>query len=738
MNSEQISEYLIAFKEQGFSAEQLEQLELGLQAGVDVSIYANTKLDALTMYQLRSGLEEELNVMPYANPSYDWFQVAEIIEGLRLCLDVKKYDSSDLDAKKMKEIRLGLENGFDLSGYKEYDAAILKEIRLSHNEGIDISLYVATGYDCEQLNEIRTCLLEGQDIYGHINTSFSSSAICEISKGIRDNVDVDFYAKTCYNWAQMREIRRGLRSKVDVSMYASPLFDRYQMEQIRLGLEEGLPVHEYCSFMYPASVMKDTREKLLYKGAGDFEEEDFDKFLEGDAGKLEVSISSDDMSAYLLFPKELFGKIHRKDVLRVLRIENITQNIDARMLDDLLSGKHLDELVTIATGRSPIKGEDGHYEFFFDTKKEKTPTILPDGSVDFQNIDWFVHVKRGQKLAYYHSPGKGEPGRSVTGKVLKAERGKEIRKLKGKGFYMEADKKTYVSEYDGRVELRGDVLTVSKDLHVQAVNASTGNIKFDGNVIVGGDVSDGASIVAGGTVIVDGFVENATISAAGDIILKKGANGGAIEGSGVGLLEAGGDIEGKFIENMKVVAKGDMLINYALNSDISTEGSLVVSGNRSLILGGSVFAARGIRVCNLGNASGMRTAVRMGVSDYMLSSQKKIEGHMSDIEGKLQVLYKGKQNICERSSSEVLKHNELLGKIENAIYTLELEKEEYEEKRRNVLKDIAETSDVMLTVTGNLYDNVSIDINGKKIMSTQTNNVSVKITNNKLVICKNF
>ncbi len=726
MNSEEREAYL----NRGFSEAQIDEIGLGMDSGIDVAIYAKAELNAACMYQLRLGLTEGLNMAPYAKIDYDWFQLEEIRRGLSLGLDVSRFDAPTIEADRMHELRLALENGSDITEYKDYAASVLKEIRKSLADGVDISIYVPAGYDAEQLAEIRHALAEKLDIHGYLDVDFSAAAISEIAKGLREGLNVALYAKKQYSWLQMRELRRGLSRQLDISYYQSPLYDRFQMEQIRLGLEEGVDVSEFCSLVYPAPYMEKLRKEALVKGTTtDSEEGEEEESRDG----ILVTVARDDMTAFIKVSKESFGSYTRKDLLRALRRKGITQNIDARMVDDLLSGKNLDEDVIIATGKNPIDGEDGHYEFFFDTAKDKSPTILPDGSVDFQNIDWFEHVKRGQKIAYYHAPGSGEAGHTVTGRRLVPKRGKELPILKGMGFYIETDRKTYISEYDGRVEYVPGNLTVSKNLTIPSVNQAFGNVRFEGNILISGDVSDGVLIESGGDVIVEGFVENATIKAAGDLVLKKGVNG-----NGTGKLSAGGRVEGKFLENVDVVANGGIDINYCLNCNISTEDKLLVHGNKGMILGGNIFAAKDIRAVNVGNEAGVRTNIRMGISDKMLKTQREIDEHLAELDGKLNVLYKGQASLSQKYSEAERGEVELYGKIENAIYTLRLEKDEYSVKREQVIKHIAATSDAMLTVTGNLYDNVYIDLDGRKIMSSRAKNVTVKKAENRVGIFQNI
>jgi uncharacterized protein (DUF342 family) len=59
----------------------------------------------------------------------------------------------------------------------------------------------------------------------------------------------------------------------------------------------------------------------------------------------------------------------------------------------------------------------------------------------------------------------------------------------------------------------------------KGVNVGSGNVNYNGSVIVNGDVAEKMEIHATGDVTVNGFVESATIHAGGDIIITEGAMG---------------------------------------------------------------------------------------------------------------------------------------------------------------------------------------------------------------------
>lgn len=727
MNQEQVLDY----RKKGFDEAQIEEIEQGINDGVDVAVYAKVELLPQLMNQIRTGLTQGLDMSSYAVPEYDWLQLEEIREGLLLGLDVHKYDSYKVSSFVMHQIRRGLEDGMDLTSYMKYEGKIIREVRHAKAAGVDIDNYVSHGYGDKQLKVIAEALANGIDIYQYVNTNIRAVAIEEIVTGLENNIEVEVYAKECYNWMQMRELRLGLEAQVDVSFYLSPLYNSYQMREIRLGLEQNLEVDQYCSLMYPASVMAQIREEISKAGSEKTSDGDV---IAGEENKdgITISVSPDDMTAFIRLNRAFFGKTTRKEMLRSLRVMGITQNIDPRMMDEILSGHHLDEVVQIAAGKPAVDGEDGFYEFFFDTQKTKAPKILADGSADFQNMNWYEMVKAGQTLAYYHAAGRGEEGHTVTGKKLYPKRGRELMALRGQGFTVQADRKTYVSDYDGKVTVDGNKLDVSQIMMLTDVNQSTGSVTFAGNVLISGGVSNGVSIIAGGDVIIDGFVENCTIRAGRDVVLKKGVNGGE-----KGSITAGGSVEGKFFESVTVRAKESITVNYCLHSKVYSEGTLTVLGGKGLILGGDIFAAADIKASNVGNAMGVRTLIRMGVSDAMKEAQAKVERDMVDLNNKLIILQKAQKDFQNKFSPEVRNTMDVYTKIENAIFTLNKDMQELKNKKELIMRQIMSTSNAMLTVPGTLYENVLVDIDGRKLVSTLSQNVTVKKIDNRIGIFKN-
>lgn len=72
---------------------------------------------------------------------------------------------------------------------------------------------------------------------------------------------------------------------------------------------------------------------------------------------------------------------------------------------------------------------------------------------------------------------------------------------------------------NGHVALVQDKVFVSDVLEVENVDTSTGDIEYEGSVLVNGNVLTNFSIKAQGHVEIRGVVEGARIEAGGDIII---------------------------------------------------------------------------------------------------------------------------------------------------------------------------------------------------------------------------
>lgn len=719
-----------------FDADQKQEIDAGIKAGLDVSCYAKKEFMAIQMHQIRLGLEESLDVSVYAKPEFDWFQMEEIRKGIQAGIDYTRYCDPSITYDKMRQIRKGLKEGIDLSGYKELDAGILRELHRAIAAKVSIIDYINEGYVEEQLEEICSALEKGLFIDPYLSKEFRGIAIREICLGLEDGVEPSIYASIEYDWKQMREIRLGLEHRIDVTLYLNSLFSWKQMREIRLGLEDGLDVTPYRSFMYVAADMRKIREQLT---AGVLE-----RILEADTGqegvaientdqRIAVFVSNDEMEAYIEVRCEQDISISSEEIMEVLNSYGIRHGILKENICKIIQDRKYNQSIMVAKGKPSAKGSDGWYEYFFETKIDRSPAILPDGSADYTNIRWFEQVERGQKIALYHTAKFGTAGYTVTGKLLPSQRGKEKSILTGKGFQCLSDGRTYVSCLAGKIELVAENrIEITRLCVLNEVTLATGNVNFDGSVLVKGNVGRGVVIHATEDVIVNGFVEAAEIHCKGDVFLRRG-----VDGAEVGVIEAGKRVISNFLEYARIVAGVNIEANYCLNCNLTAGEWILIHGEKGTLAGGIAVAGKGVKAYNVGNHVKLPTVLKLGVNENMLRNRHDTELKIREVSRQLAILGNAYRDFQRKYLPEVRNTMEIYLKIEKAIYTQELEMERLHKELKEYEQGIENMTGARAVVSGILYEGTTIYIDHLKMSAHDIRAVTLRRVKDTIVMQPN-
>ena len=370
--------------------------------------------------------------------------------------------------------------------------------------------------------------------------------------------------------------------------------------------------------------------------------------------KCKVTVSDDSMTASLFIEppedgiaysvEELSAFVKNKGVYAGVifsELENMTQN-------NIYYEEHV-----IAQGTLPEEGSDGYYELFFDDNSKKKPAIRSDGSVDYQSMSEILCVSVGDKLARYHAAEFGKNGVDVRGRALRTKPCKDLPQLKGSGFEYNSDTGEYIASVEGRVEYDGKTLKVLNVYEYKGnLDLVVGRIDFRGDVIIKGNISSGTFIRASKSIIVEGNVEAAVLISGGDIILKKGMQGGQ-----KAKISCGGDLYANFIEFTTVDVKGKIEANIIMNCVINAGTDIIISGRKGAIVGGKTYAVGTINAMFLGNGAGLKTLAAVGVTKELYDRERilntKIAGLKAGIERAKQDKIKVTDNRINRDSKEV-------------------------------------------------------------------------------------
>lgn len=732
------------YRKDGFDLSQVSEIRQGIHSGINTSEYAKKEYLGEQMREIRLGLEEGLPVVFYKDSAFDASQMKEIRQGLIDNVDISTYAKANISSIKMEACRECLKSGLSLTTKEitSNSVGVLRQMKEAHIRQVDISDYVEQGYDEDQLEQIIKAREEHLDDFDkYLNVEMRGENLREIRKGLQEGLDVSIYADHEYNWHQMREIRRGLENRVDVSIYAKPLYQPRQMHEIRKGLEAGIDVSKYSSMVNSASDMKAIRLRLekgedagksksmslniqddIERRDGHIAEENVSatsKYKTFDGSEKEkrhfLQMTPDGLKAYLTLPRLKSGGKYTLDfVLELLSKASITFGIKKEIIRDMVDNEKYEEKMLVAEGYGPTFGKDGYYEFFFDRKVPTDIEFDKDGSANFDNVKYFSTVTAGEKLAVYHQAIHGSDGKTVKNITLPGKNGRDMPVIKGRGFMVMPDHKTYCATVSGGIRFKDGEMIISPLMVVEEKRKPL-NIKFVGTVWVKGEVPAKSVIRAQGDVIIDGYVEGTTIEAEGDIVLRSGCNGLEKKAS----LKADGNIYARYLQNLNISVGKSIYCNSMIYCEADVKGSVMIFGEEGAIIGGDVATQMGVSAAKLGSDSDIKTIVRVGVTAELLNNYNNIKKSIDKTKLELETLYKEQKRVdtANANSREQLQWKI---KINMAVSTKEKELIGYEEKMQDINEQMSRVKGASIKARSVIYAGVLLIIDGKQLQISTT------------------
>ena len=333
--------------------------------------------------------------------------------------------------------------------------------------------------------------------------------------------------------------------------------------------------------------------------------------------KINVSLRNQDLEAWVNVPfsgegGQVKDLLTVEDVRQALKSKGVTTGIMADEVDKIFRESLFDQDIMVAQGTLPQPGRNGKIEFYFRTERDFSPKEDEDGRIDFHEVSFLENIQKGQKLCRRIPPTNGKSGRSLMGKEIKAPNGHDVKVPMGPNTQYSSSEGPDVLEAatDGCVTLNpSHLVEVQPKLEIKGdVDFNTGNINFNGTLTVGGDVKAGFSLEVTGDVEISGTVEDATVKAGGNALIKKG-----FIGHGKGLIETGGELTLKFAQNQTISAGGDLVLGGELmHCEARVGGNIIASGRKGAIIGGHVLAEGSIEVPQLGSVTFTKTFVHAG------------------------------------------------------------------------------------------------------------------------------
>ncbi len=194
--------------------------------------------------------------------------------------------------------------------------------------------------------------------------------------------------------------------------------------------------------------------------------------------------------------------------------------------------------VVIARGTPPTPGQDGYVETFFQNTTEAVLTEW-NGRVDYRERLQIPMVKQGEALGVIHKAEQGQPGRDVFGAEVPPPPAREVVVITRRNVAIHENGQA-IALKAGRPSLTGEKIKYFEVQTVYIVNGdvdlSVGNVYFNGDIVIKGDVKETMRVETTGNIYVYGNAYNASLVSAQNIYIRGHATRCEIFAGKLGVL----------------------------------------------------------------------------------------------------------------------------------------------------------------------------------------------------------
>ena len=392
------------------------------------------------------------------------------------------------------------------------------------------------------------------------------------------------------------------------------------------------------------------------------------QILERRDATIEIKIEKDEMSATAEISTALGGKnLTAKAILNSAQNSGVTKGFSKEELITLAKQAALEpagSTVTgkIALGKDAENGKDAKIKMLVQSAQERIlrPKEREDGSVDMRDFGDIICVKVGDPLAKRIPLTEGIKGYTVTGSPIPPTPGEDITMQVGQGTTLsQKNDDILISTLVGLPRVIDNGVEVNEVYQLKNVDVSTGNIKFEGSVIIDGDVCEGMKVFATGDITVGGFVESALLEAGGDITISGGIIGRKQEIEDIAVsdiimsvnIRCTGNVFAKYCQYAEISCNDLRIENQLMHSIINVEEKLWLGTEdkaNGKLIAGYIRAGTSVHAGIVGATAGSTTIVSF---DKKINAFKEL---LEDIDARLK-LETDKTNELQAATNKLKK-----------------------------------------------------------------------------------
>jgi len=439
---------------------------------------------------------------------------------------------------------------------------------------------------------------------------------------------------------------------------------------------------------------------------------------------LKTKVSEDGLSAKLIVPAgfdraQLNAALCDATLLRDgIEINPETKKLTQAYLEKAAAAPEGVFEDVIARGTTPTHGKDGFVQWMLDELNQDDSESQDDAAQDaaageepknvsFYDRSIYTVVKTGDVLGKIHLPTPSYDGRDVTGKNLASREGKPFDFKHDETIIIGKDS-LLIAQADGVLSLSNKTASIRDTIDVdEYVDFNTGNIDFNGSVVVRKGVRDCFKVQATGDIEVHGLIEAATIIAGRDL-----HSTGGFAGREQGVAKVSGSLHAKYLDSVDVHVRGQLCVDREIiNCKTRVLGS--IDSPRGAIIGGDTCCAGGIVIGELGAEGLPQTTISVGSAPHLAPMMKKLSAINDDlIKRRQRLLNEQKKLQFEPDPYLAQQHAKRLNELVHEIAEVQMQIERTEPALITLKRKSEPTGELDIQVLKTVYPNTVIVYEG--------------------------
>lgn len=373
----------------------------------------------------------------------------------------------------------------------------------------------------------------------------------------------------------------------------------------------------------------------------------------GNNNAFELTINAEDTEAVI----RLVGDMPEGITVEQLKELLYGQEIIYGIADDVSIELFLRQAITqkeglvIAKGRPVKAGRNALVKYYFENENERFGKELESGKFDYRDRGEILNVTQGTLLAEKIPIIPAVNGVTIFGIEIPAPALMDVNLDCGQGVVLSKDGLKATATVNGRpdISLGGKISIMNTKTVKGNVDFKTGNIKFNGDIIVQGNILAGFSVIGNNLTV--NHIEEADVNIANTLIAKNSINSSTIR--------TGGHLTAQIIKKSTIFVHGDVAVQKEIiDCTIVCSGRVIIPRGR--IVASRIYAAKGIEAMYIGSEVSVPCYLFPGADDHA--------------------------NTIMKNFSEKLDSNE------KHLVKLEAVEKQYERKSLKQLNDLTELS----------------------------------------------